>query len=89
MTLGLHFFSPRLQKGLAFSVYSFLMEKPRKRKSHQDICCPVFLGVFQPRMQWVHFAQPSFQSNGQLLVHDQTGNLPAGAGMGLHKLPSG
>lgn len=75
---------PLLQKGLAFSGHSFLMEKPseKKKKSHQDICCPVFLGVLQPRMQWLRFAEPSSRATGNFSCTTRRGIRSPGPVLG-------
>lgn len=52
---------PPLPKSLAFfQCTTFSWKSPAKKKA----CCPVFLGVFQPWMQRVHFAQSSFKAAG-------------------------
>lgn len=68
--LRLHF-SPSAERSSLLSVYYFLMEKPGKKK--KKACCPVFLGVFQPWMQRVHFAQSSFKASGDFLCTTRQG----------------
>lgn len=86
----LHIPPPSAKKSSFFQYTNFSWKIPgKKKKSHRDSCCPVLLGDFQLQMKWVCLALPSSLSNGQFLVHNQTGNSLAGTRVGLHKLPPG
>lgn len=86
----LHIPPPSAKKSSFFStLISHGKSQKKKKKVSSGQLLPSFVGRFPAADEVGSFCTAFFLSNGQFLVHNQTGNSLAGTLVGLHKLPPG
>lgn len=83
----LFYFFPSAKKSSFFS--TLVSHGKAQQKVSLGQLLPSFAGGFPAANVVGSFCTAFFPTNGQFLVHDQTGNSLAGTGVGLHKLPLG
>lgn len=86
----LHIPPPSAKKSSFFQYTNFSWKIPgKKKKVSSGQLLPSFVGRFPAADEVGLSCTAFFLSNGQFLVHNQTGNSLAGTRVGLHKLPPG